>query len=86
LEGTGVTKVNRWERDDAGFEHDHFFHPSVRSMLAAPAPIVVAHGLVSRSANDRKFREAALCWSLAYGQNDIIVLASAPRLNCSASI
>jgi hypothetical protein len=24
------------------FEHDHFFDPSVRAMLAAPAPITVA--------------------------------------------
>jgi hypothetical protein len=35
--------------------------------LAAPAPVGVAHGLVSRSANDRKFREAALCSSMAHG-------------------
>jgi hypothetical protein len=34
------------------FEHDHFFHPSVRAMLAAPALITVARGLVPRSAND----------------------------------
>ena len=49
------------------FEHDHFLHPSVRAMLAAPAPITLAHGLVPRSANDWKFREAGLCRSMAYG-------------------
>jgi hypothetical protein len=49
------------------FEHDNFFNPSVRAMLAAPAPVTVAYGLVPRSANDWKFREAVLCRSMTYG-------------------
>ncbi len=45
----------------------HFFHPSVRAMLAALAPLAVARGLISRSVNDWKFREAVLCRSMACG-------------------
>ena len=47
-------------------------------MLAAPAPITVARGLVPRSANDWKFRKAVLRRSMAYSLNGIILLASVP--------
>jgi hypothetical protein len=57
-------------------EHDHFFDPAVRAVLAAPASITVAHGRVPHAAptignSTKQFcvgqrlmaRSAPSCWS-----------------------